>query len=930
MHVITIVARNYLPYARVLMDSLRTYNPEAIPWVLVVDGPADPGTVPGARFITPADLPLPADTFARMRVMYDVTELSTALKPFAMASVLDAGAPAVTYLDPDIQVFHGLGFVVELAESHGVVLTPHTTDPLPRDGLLPQEHDLLAAGAYNLGFISVSQVARPMLEWWQERLAWDAVSDPERNLFTDQRWIDLVPSLFPCYLLRDPGCNVAYWNLGPRVLEHGVDGRIHVNGEPLKFFHFSGFRLDKPWLLSKYTAERPRARLSDDPVLARLCHDYAAAVRGTGLNSSVEYGFARLDDEVPLTPRMRRIYREAFLDAEELGGDPPPLPDDRGSLTSWFREPLVPGHPVTRAAFATWLRRRDLRGVYPDPWGSDADSLARWARERGEPDGEFPAVLATPVSAQPAEVDGLIDAEGVNLFGYLQAELGLGTLARAIHDAVEAAGVPAATVASTRTRSRQQARFQGHHTEPVYPVDIVVVNADQMPAWARDSRGRPHPGRWTIGVWAWELPDFPRHLLPALDLVDEVWAISAFVRDAISPHTSKPVRVVPLHVKTPGVAAQLDRDALGIPAEEDYFLFTFDYLSEMRRKNPDGLIEAYSRAFPVPGSGPALVIKSINGHLRPGEREHLRYLASARPDVVLVEDYLSEEQLQALTSEALGYVSLHRSEGFGLTLAEAMAAGTPVVATAWSGNLDFMAGHDLALVPYRLVPVDGEAGPYSDSVWAEPDLDAAAALMRRLALDSSFRGALTSRGRRAVESALSLQRAASWVRASVAEAAAAAHARSVPAADLEESGSSAPDQYLPPSAVALAAGRAAVDHARLLAASRVPPEASHSNVLAPGVRKVVGRVLATHDLHTEHQLMAALAVDDALLSAVRSVGNESAAALADAAARIDRDVDNRMRSVEDRLARIEVAMERVATSLESYASYLHLVRQQDE
>ena len=162
------------------------------------------------------------------------------------------------------------------------------------------------------------------------------------------------------------------------------------------------------------------------------------------------------------------------------------------------------------------------------------------------------------------------------------------------------------------------------------------------------------------------------------------------------------------------------------------FLFTFDFFSTMRRKNTDGLIEAFARAF-APGEGPRLLLKTINGRLRPEAEAELRRKSAQHPDIELIDAYLEPAQNAALLARADCYVSLHRSEGFGLTLAEAMALGTPVIATGYSGNTDFMTARNSYLVEWTPTRVGPECEIYpAEGSWAEPDLDHAAELMRRV------------------------------------------------------------------------------------------------------------------------------------------------------------------------------------------------------
>jgi glycosyltransferase involved in cell wall biosynthesis len=162
------------------------------------------------------------------------------------------------------------------------------------------------------------------------------------------------------------------------------------------------------------------------------------------------------------------------------------------------------------------------------------------------------------------------------------------------------------------------------------------------------------------------------------------------------------------------------------------FLFAFDFMSVMKRKNPLGLIDAFMRAFPA-GSGAQLVIKAINGDKRPVEREVLMTAASQHPDVTVIDTYFTRGETSSLMNLADCYVSLHRSEGLGLTLSEAMSHGKPVIATNYSGNVDFMDDSNSYLVPWTRVAVGQGAEGYSpDATWAEPDVVEAARLMRHV------------------------------------------------------------------------------------------------------------------------------------------------------------------------------------------------------
>jgi SAM-dependent methyltransferase len=236
------------------------------------------------------------------------------------------------------------------------------------------------------------------------------------------------------------------------------------------------------------------------------------------------------------------------------------------------------------------------------------------------------------------------------------------------------------------------------------------------------------------------------------------------------------VLTFPLPVIAPKPAT-LTRSDLGIPDDRFVFLFVFDFFSTLERKNPLGLVEAFTHAFPEPGR-PLLYLKSINGDRATADRRRLEASIGDRPDIVLADGYVSGERLAALTAACDCYVSLHRSEGFGLTIAEAMALGKPAIATGYSGNLAFMDAASSYLVPYALTELEQGVGPYpAGTVWAEPDLDVAAELMREVAEDPGRARERGELGRAAVAERQSVERAAAFVATRLPELERVAHER---------------------------------------------------------------------------------------------------------------------------------------------------------
>jgi polysaccharide pyruvyl transferase WcaK-like protein/glycosyltransferase involved in cell wall biosynthesis len=739
----TIVARNYLPYARAFARSLVAVHPEAQATVLVIDGAADPADEGLFRSLRLEDVIPDAAERQRLALMYDVTELSTAVKPLLLRRLLAEGTPSVLFFDPDIQVFDSVAGLSQLAIDRDIVLTPHVLAPIPDDGFEVSDLAVLRAGVFNLGFIGVGAGAERFLEWWSARLRRHCLSDVANGMFVDQRWVDCVAGSFPHAVVSDPGCNVAYWNLHERRVVRTATG-YDVNGVPLRFYHFSGFDPEVPHLLSKHQGPNPRILLSEHPAVMVLCDEYAAKLRADGhAPAAASYGFSTLPDGTPIDMVMRRLYRWAVLDAERLGQPLPPSAWDE--VLPWLNAPDPDAPRLSRYLFGLRQKRPDIQRIFQRPYGADADAYVHWARfdpranetipASLRPDGSpAPFAIRGPLTRPPMPRDGGDDRApfptGLNVAGYFKAELGTGEVARLVVSAARAGGIPVVTVTNGQTLSRQEEGFEMAPRGGAHPVTLICSNADEFPravdALPREMIEDCH----RIGFWFWETEQLPSAYRSASDLLDEVWVASEYVAAAVRTTVSKPVHVCPLPLRCPD-PAPASRADMGLP-EGFVFLFMFDFLSNIHRKNPIGLVEAFCRAFPL-GGGPTLMLKSINGHLSRGPFEAVRAAVGGRPDVVVMDRYLPARERDALMNACDCYVSLHRSEGFGLTLAEAMALEKPAIATAYSGNLAFMTEENSFLVPYRpgQVPSGCEPYPKGDG-WAEPDLDAAASLMRQV------------------------------------------------------------------------------------------------------------------------------------------------------------------------------------------------------
>jgi len=653
--------------ARALAESWNLQHPEYPFFVLLLDSPQGFFRPESEPFHTILISELDIPNLEGFLFKYTVLEASTAVKPYLLARLFDKYSIAkLLYLDPDIFIYRRLDSLRTELDRANLLLTPHLLSPLPDDGRILTEHGILQAGSYNLGFLGIrnSLVSRALLRWWSKKLYHHCLVSFKDNLFVDQRWMDMAPSLFDeVRILRDPGYNVAYWNLHERSVSVGDE--VKVNGGPLYFFHFSGFDPNKPWVVSKYQDRFDMKTIGDTRKLYSAYNDLLLH-KGWPETSMWPYGHDYFSNGMRIPASARRYY--------------------------WGLGPAVAhlGNPFN------WLT--DYKAAPDDG-----------ARSR-------------TLSSLPF---------GINIIGHLESEKGVGEGARSNLRILRATGLPYC-VNNWRDIGSQNVEHVADDMllDNPYRINFISLNADSLYEFARARPGYLR-GRFNIGYWAWELPEFPPEWDTSFAYVDEVWTPSKFARDSVASHSPVPVGVVPHSLEMDEADIVPDRATFSIDQDVFLFLFFFDFHSFLERKNPLGLIHAFKKAFGK-RKDVQLLIKSAHSS------EHQRELAlleraSSGLNVRIFDAIMSREEKQNLMKAADCYVSLHRSEGFGLTMAESMMFGKPVIATGYSGNVDFMSDDDSFLVPYRLIRIDETHGPYKAGYhWADPDLDCACDLMRHV------------------------------------------------------------------------------------------------------------------------------------------------------------------------------------------------------
>ena len=678
----------------------------------------------GTRRLTAADVGM--TEWVAFAVNLPQESALAALVPWTFQALLARGYDRVVYFGPEVRCYAPLPELQAALNASEAVIVPRVVQPFT-DSLTPGGRDLRAAGLFDPSLVALSAsdgttalLARWMDAWRSRWLHPDRgePEDPSKPL------LELMPALLDrVAVLRDPGYQVSCWNLHHReAVPSGRRGGWRLlDGRPLRTVSFAG-------LLGR--GALPSSLQPDDwPAwLKALIAGYEDRLRAVA--PPARHTGRHLAPHLPIPASWHQAVVEspavkgALMTANSLGAA-------RRILHDYLRLPDsdVPTLPrlLAEACRQTPALQREVEQLSPDDRRARVDA---WVAGDGRDSVRVRLRLPKPVADRRAR--------GVNVFGYFTSQSGLAEAARSTARAF-------ATVEPTRNVN-YLAGSPSLCAQPGVPlalplanpaVDLVHVNCDAVPlfhathaeVWSRES--------YKIGYWLWELESLPAQAREHARLFNEIWCASAFNAACFEQLDGVVVRLAPLLVNP-----DLARMARGGPAgraefpladRPHVFVTMADFFSCPERKNPLAAITAYLDAFPRDNRETGLIVKLSNTRIRPDYLETLRQAARGRADVRFLLDNLDANALARLMARAAAVVSLHTTEGYGLPIAEALALGRPVIATAYGGNLDFCGPPLAHLVGYDMVSLTRRLGPYpAGTRWASPDLNEAAQAFRQV------------------------------------------------------------------------------------------------------------------------------------------------------------------------------------------------------
>ncbi len=715
--VFSLCSNHGVPQARLLFETIEKFLPGADRFLILADERHPSVPYPEGCVVIAAD-EVGIPSFASFAFRYDAHEFTAAIKPFAFLHLLGArGYTHCLYFDPDIEVFSPLPAVMAALEANAsFILTPHILAPAEQaEG--PDDIAIMRGGTFNLGFLGVSgtREARDRLGWWARWLRTHCVDGRRIGLYIDQKFMDLMPGLATAArILRDPGLNLAYWNLPQRRFRPDAPGGPMVDDGPLGFFHYSGFGPATPDRLSAETGQFRGDALP--PSWRRFLAAYADRLRaaGHGRIPAGTYAYGRFASGVPIPAIAREMFRDDYA---AWPGDPFESFEASAHLPARGSVPGI-GSAVP-SLMMQWLQARAphlVRSPLYEPGG--AAHVTRWWLERSpwfgidrrflEP--QAAAAGLRPLSirarfppAQPSRADVTVIAP----FGEPCAASRIGQAQRV--SLAAAAGRLEACDAGAGDQKPASGRVLGFCLAPDELAPVLGAIGSRLPDDA-----------YRIFIPSAERILLSPSCLDALSGIDEIWAPTRFIQASLVLATTLPVLHMPVAWRFPAPSATA-RDF--IPDGRPYILAESDGFPGARAV--EAAVRAYAAAFSSwpPASRPVLAIRAQ------AVDDERRAIVAAQDGVIIP----ATTDPAALVAGAACVLALHRGEALGLAVLQAMASGVPVVATEYGGCTDLLTPKTGFPVGFRLVLTTGSVGVDSwVGAWAEADSDHAAWSLRDL------------------------------------------------------------------------------------------------------------------------------------------------------------------------------------------------------
>lgn len=406
-------------------------------------------------------------------------------------------------------------------------------------------------------------------------------------------------------------------------------------------------------------------------------------------------------------------------------------------IPRWQKSYYINSVEIQKTRFAKLLLscRSDLQRAFDTDTASGLEDFKRWLLSFGIKETPLVSFLSKTPGAWPKKASTATSQYkfGVNLIGYAFGELGIGEDVRMAARALDAAGVPFLIInfaPGANISQGDKSVQEWIETEPKYFFNIFCLTAIETFRFYCENGSEIFDGRYNIGYWPWELPRWPEKWRHCFSLVDEVWASSSYIKDSLKASCPTPMPVMPMAVELPtGLSWTNVREHRSLSNSDIVFIFSFDGGSHIKRKNPLAIVKAFKQAFPE-ANDVCLIVKCMRPDESTYEWKEIVKIAKCDSRIRIIDETLPKKEVLELYGACDCYVSLHRSEGYGRGIAEAFLLGLDVIATGFSGNVDFCSTLGAHLVDYKLIKLGADDYVESENqFWADPDINSAVTKM---------------------------------------------------------------------------------------------------------------------------------------------------------------------------------------------------------
>ena len=827
----TICSANYLPTAKILVDTLES-NTKEDTYIIICDKKQieieDFFADNQIKVLFVEDLNI--RNFDAFILRYSILEINTAIKPYVFDYLFGAGYEKIFYFDPDISIENSLANFEKLLDKHNSLLTPHIQTPY-KDEKNPSLKDISNSGIYNLGFLglkSSDSVLNNFLPWWKRKCELECFSSVKDGLFTDQKFCDYLPSFVDnSYIHSESDANIAYWNLHERKITE-KNNIFFSNDQQVLFFHFSGLLYDDSFSFIKLSKHENRFKRKISSALRKKIDEYLLALK----QNNKLFEKLKIDDFYGLDnfhgtdlDTSKRSYIK-FLETNKINYDIKKI------SKRWFDNPakeFSKNKHLSRNFLGLYLSREDLRSAFNIKTPEGADAFLRWIKHEMDNNNlpkdwkisiprrletrffgfqlkmrlfsilksfskYFPSLLSISIVSKirskikalllgealaskkihnenPILFSGFdtenISKKGINIFGYFNANTGVANGAKLMDDMLNEANI-----SSTRFNvdiKDNSIITKSSKSKKNWDISLFHINADQTP-FCIPFIDSSLSSNFKIGFWAWELDRFPTKFLESGKFLNDLWVPSNFIADSIMRSCDFEPKVVPhaLDSHPDGVNGMDHKLKI---KNKFTVVTTFDCDSYVDRKNPFATINSYLRASHRSDfrDNSCLIIK-LTGIM--GRKKIISKIMEIKENnmlnLVLIDRHLSDEEMVGLRNITDVFMSLHRSEGFGLNLIENMSAGNLVIATNYSGNIDYMNNQNSLLVDYKMIPLKKDQYPeWEGQFWADPYEDDASEKLLWSFDNNKERKRLSKNAKKYVESNFSIKEVSKKVLANI-------------------------------------------------------------------------------------------------------------------------------------------------------------------